>query len=66
MKNLMEKKQAVKLDDCEVRHARRGQKMEKGSTKISMSPKKFDFSNILIEEEITPLSDIEEFMIVCQ
>ena len=28
MQNLMERKQAVKLDDCEVRHARRGQKME--------------------------------------
>ena len=31
----------------------------KGSTKISMSPRKFDFSNILIQEEITPLSDLE-------
>ena len=28
MKNLMENKQAVKIDDCEVRHARRGQSME--------------------------------------
>ena len=62
MKNLMEKKQAVKLDDCEIRHARRGQKMEivlKGNTKIGMSPKKFDFANILIEDEIIPLSGIE-------
>ena len=25
MKTLMEKKEAVKLEDCEVRHARRGQ-----------------------------------------
>ena len=31
----------------------------KGSTKISMSPRKFEFSNILIQEEITPLSDLE-------
>ena len=62
MKTLMEKKQAVKLEDCKVRHARRGQKMEivlKGSTKIGASPKKFDFSNILIEDEITPPSDVE-------
>ena len=62
MKNLMKNKQAVKIDDCEVRHARRGQSMEillKGSTKISMSPRKFEFSNILIQEEITPLSDLE-------
>ena len=62
MKNMMERKQAVKFDDCEIRHAGRGQKMEivlKGKTKISMSPKKFDFANILIEEEIIPLSGIE-------
>ena len=48
MKNLMKNKQAVKIDDCEVRHARRGQSMEillKGSTKISMSPRKFEYSN---------------------
>ena len=53
MKNLMKNKQAVKIDDCEVRHARRGQSMEillKGSTKISMSPRKFECSNILIQE----------------
>ena len=39
MKILMDKKQAVKLEDCEVRHARRGQNMEillKGSTKIGI------------------------------
>ena len=29
----------------------------KGSTKIGASPNKFDFSNI--EDEITPLSDVE-------
>ena len=58
----MEKKQPVKIDDCEVRQARRGQMMEivlKGSTKIVMSPKKFDFANILVDEDITPLSNIE-------
>ena len=62
MKILMDKKQAVKLEDCEVRHARRGQNMEillKGSTKIGTSPKKFDYSNIPIDDEITLLSDIE-------
>ena len=58
----MEKKQPVKIDDCEVRQARRGQMMEivlKGCTKIVMSPKKFDFANILVDEDITPLSNIE-------
>ena len=38
MKNLMENKHAVKIDDCEVRHACRGQSMDillKGSRKIS-------------------------------
>ena len=58
----MEKKQPVKIDDCEVRQARRGQMMEivlKGCTKIVMSPKKIDFANILVDEDITPLSNIE-------
>ena len=62
MTHLMEKKQPIQLNDCEARPARRGQKMEillKGSTKISVSPKKFDFSNIFIEEEVTPLIQIE-------
>ena len=62
IKNLMEKKQPVKINDCEVHQARRGKLMEiilKGSTKTVMSPKKFDFANILVDEDITPLSNIE-------
>ena len=48
MKKLMNEKQAAKLDDCEVWQGHQGQKMEialKASTKIGMSPKKFDFSS---------------------
>lgn len=62
MQGLMEKKQAVVLDDCEVRRSRRGKKMDsvlKGSTKVTESRKKFDFSNIIFEEEVTRLSDLE-------
>lgn len=31
----------------------------KGSTKVTESHKKFDFSNIIFEEEVTRLSDLE-------
>jgi len=64
MKNLMEKKQAVKLDDCEVCRSCRGKKMEivlKGSTKVTESPKRFDFSKIVFE--VTSLSDLESKLV---
>ena len=39
----------------------------KGSTKIVMSPKKFDFANIVVDEDITLLtSNQRECMIVYQ
>ena len=59
MKELMEKKQSIRLDDCEVKQARRGNKMEimlKGTTTINVSPKIFDMTNIPIEEEMSPKS----------
>ena len=43
MGDYMDKKEAIQLSDCEIKKARRGEKMEvvlKGSTTISGSPKK--------------------------
>ena len=49
---LMEKRQSIRLDDCEVKQDRRGEIMLKGTTTINVSPKIF---GIPIEE----MSDIE-------
>lgn len=59
---LMQDKHPIKIDDCEVRQAHRGRCMEivmKGSTKSDVSSKKFDLSDIVIDDEITPLNKIE-------
>ena len=45
MQDFMSKKKPVQLEDCKIKHARRGPKMEtmlKGHTTISASPKTFD------------------------
>ena len=54
MKQLMENKEAVQLQDCEIKQARRGDKMEvmlKGSTQVLKSPKKFDVSNLDFKDD---------------
>ena len=54
MREFMDNKKAIHLNDCEVKQARRGPKMEimlKGSTTIISSPKKFHLENIDFQEE---------------
>ncbi len=54
MKDFMSKKKPVQLEDCEIKQARRGQKMEimlKGQTTISESQKKFDVASIDFEDD---------------
>ena len=53
----MTTKQPIKLEDCEVKQARRGTKMEvmlKGSTKIADSPKKFNIPSADFEDDPLP------------
>ena len=54
MKQLMDDKQAVQLQDCEIKQARWGEKMEimlKGSTQVLKSPNKFDVSSLDFKDD---------------
>ena len=60
MKELMERKQAVVLDDCQIKKAKRGSNMDvilKRTTAICPSPKKFKVD--LKEDEVTLLEELQ-------
>jgi len=69
IKELMERKQAVVLNDCQIKKAKRGSNMEvilKRTNAIGPSPKKFKVD--LKEDEVTLLEELqnkEEYERVC-
>ena len=59
----MDKKEAIQLSDCEIKKARRGEKMEvvlKGSTTISGSPKKIQVSSVDFEDDKPVVLTLQE------
>ena len=59
----MSKRQPVRLNDCEMKHARRGEQMEvllKGSTSISQSPKKIKVNSVDFETSTPTLMTLHE------
>ena len=55
LSDFMDKKVPIKLDDCEIKNAFRGSKMEivlKGSTTITQSAKKFKVDPTEFDEKI--------------
>ena len=67
LSDFMEKKVPIKVDDCEIKHAFRGSKMEivlKGTTKITQSPKKFEVDPTEFDEKIpVNLKDLADFSV---
>ena len=63
MDDLMVAKQPVELNDCEIKRARRGLKMEislKGSTKITKSDKQFNMAAIEFADEGPPVVHLSQ------
>lgn len=62
IKKFMERKQPIHIDDCQIKEAKRGKKLEillKNSTKITTSPKKIDTTNMTSSSDLIPLIDID-------
>ena len=65
LSDFMDKKVPIRLDDCEIKRAKRGSKLEivlKGSTTITQSPKKFKVDCTEFDEKIpVNLKDLADF-----
>lgn len=62
MKLMMEKKQPVHIDDCQIKSVKRGNKLEillKSSSKIAKSPKKIGTSNMTSQNEDIRLVELD-------
>lgn len=62
MKQMMESKEPIHIDDCQIKCAKRGNKLEillKNATKIKKSPKKFNTTNMASENDEILLIELD-------
>ena len=62
MKQMMENKQPIHIDDCQIKSAQRGNRLDillKSSSKIMKSPKKIDTTNMRSENEEICLDELD-------